>query len=181
MMLFPWQQPLWQSFMQRLNSDNLPHAILLHGPQGAGKKQFAHALTTTLLCQNLVDGQACGQCNSCSVMASSGAHPDWQQVGLLEDKSAILVDQIRDLCHALSLSAGYGGRRVGVIESAENMNVNAANALLKTLEEPGQDVHIILVADRQGRLPATIRSRCQPLFCGHERTICPSISGALPF
>jgi DNA polymerase-3 subunit delta' len=170
----PWQHSLWNSLKQRLQDDRLPHALLIHGAPGVGKRALAQRLVQTLLCLEPKDGEACGLCRACRLSHSGGAHPDWVQVAPEPEKTVILVDQIRDLCAHLSLSAAFGGRRVGVIESADGMNVNAANALLKTLEEPGADVHIVLIADRPGRLPATIRSRCQPQFCpvpGHAEAI----------
>lgn len=165
MNLFPWHTEIWQEFGARIAAETMPHAMLLHGPAGVGKRHLGQALARRLLCLQPIRGEACGQCRSCQLSVPGGAHPDWIMVSPAEDKTAILVDQVRDLCSQLGLSAGFGGRRVGVIEAADTMNVNAANALLKTLEEPGADVHIILIADRLGRLPATIRSRCQPVFC----------------
>lgn len=165
MNLLPWQTDIWQEFTRRIAAGTMPHALLLHGPAGVGKRQLAQHLARRLLCLQPLQAEACGQCRSCQLSVPGGAHPDWILLAPAEDKTAILVDQIRELCSQLSLSAGFSGRRVGVIEAADSMNVNAANALLKTLEEPGADVHIILVADRLGRLPATIRSRCQPIFC----------------
>ncbi|GAB4198349.1 MAG: hypothetical protein Tsb002_33220 [Wenzhouxiangellaceae bacterium] len=161
-----WHNELWQQLQQRLNNDTLPHALLLHGPNGVGKRQLGQRLARRLLCLEPVDGEACGLCRSCRLSSSGGAHPDWMHAEPPEDKNNILVDQIRELCRELSLSAAFDGYRVATIHAADKMNVNAANALLKTLEEPGQGVLILLIAERAGRLPATIRSRCQPIFCG---------------
>jgi DNA polymerase-3 subunit delta' len=108
---------------------------------------------------------ACGACRSCLLVAA-GSHPDLVRV-LLEvrddgkTRSELTVDQLRALGHRLSLSSQFGGMQIAIIDPADAMNASAANALLKTLEEPATATVIVLVADDSSRLPATIRSRCQ--------------------
>lgn len=165
MIMAPWLRNVWRDLIQRLDEDRLPHAILIHGPPGVGKQDLAESFASRLLCLDPRDDQACGVCRSCRLSHPGGAHPDLMSVAPPEDKNIIAVDQIRKLCSDLSLSAAFGGHRISIIRQAELMNVNAANALLKTLEEPGRDVMMMLVASRSGRLPATIRSRCQPIWC----------------
>lgn len=159
---FPWQQEQWQRLMHQLHQDNLPHALMLVGQEGLGLDLFAQRLALRALCQDENAGeQPCGKCPGC-LQFKAGVHPDYKTVRLLEDKKKILVDQIRDLTGFMALTGGQGGGfKVIVIDPADRMNVNAANSLLKTLEEPPGKSLILLVASELHRLPATIKSRCQ--------------------
>ncbi len=164
----PWQTPLWEGIQHRRSKGRLPHALLLEGPPGVGKRHFAEALAASLLCRGPVEeGVACGGCRACHLL-ESGAHGDLHRVTVLprESKpeqlsSQIKVDQVRELCHVMGLTAHEGGYKVALLDPAERMTVEAANSLLKTLEEPPGDVLMMLVTDQPGLLPATIRSRCQ--------------------
>ncbi|MET0506002.1 MAG: DNA polymerase III subunit delta', partial [Luteibacter sp.] len=143
----------------------LPHARRLAGPAGLGKRDFLAAFVKGLLCQNPSDGAPCGVCRSCQLVAA-GTHPDVVTLtfGLRKDgvtRSEIVVDQIRDLSQRLAMSSQFGGWQVATVDPADAMNAAAANALLKTLEEPTPATLLVLVADEPARLPATIRSRCQ--------------------
>ncbi|MGH8293058.1 MAG: DNA polymerase III subunit delta' [Gammaproteobacteria bacterium] len=158
----PWQTSLWQRAGTWLQSGRLPHALMLTGVEGSGKQLFASAFAALALCRSPEHGRACGQCPSCRQFAA-GAHPDYHSVTLAEEKSAILVDQIRELCITLTLTSLHGGRKLAVLSPADAMNSNAANSLLKTLEEPAPGTLLILVTAQPARLPATIRSRCQSL------------------
>lgn len=161
--IYPWQESQWQHFNTVRNSDHLPHALLLVGSDGIGKNDFANILANSLLCEQVNSaGYACGQCNSCKVKKSN-SHPDYKYLGLPEGKQQIPVNAIRELTDFLYLSRSYNGYRVVVISSADKMNINAANSLLKSLEEPPPNTVIILVVDQLGKLPITIRSRCQVL------------------
>jgi DNA polymerase-3 subunit delta' len=97
------------------------------------------------------------------VQFKAGTHPDFYQVRPEEDATVIKVDQIRQLSEHLSLSSHRGGYQVVVVDPAETMNLNAANSLLKTLEEPSDNTLLMLVSARPAQLPATVRSRCQQL------------------
>lgn len=156
--LYPWTQMPVAS----LGSDpeRVGHALLLHGPAGLGKLDLALYLARQLLCQApVLDGGACGHCRSCHLF-SVGNHPDFHAIAPAEAGKAILVDQIRALADFLHLRPHLAARRLVVIAPADAMNINAANSLLKMLEEPPPDSHLLLVSDRPGRLPATVRSRC---------------------
>ncbi|MCE8020054.1 DNA polymerase III subunit delta' [Halomonas sp. MCCC 1A11036] len=155
----PWQQPLWQRFLELYRSGRLPHALLLSGPHGVGKQRFAEALLGYLLCASPGD-VACGQCHGCHMLAS-GYHPDLLRVSPEEGKRQIRIDPIREVNAFVAQTAQQGGHRVIVLSPAEAMNVAAANALLKSLEEPGQHTLFLLLADVPSRMLATIRSRCQ--------------------
>ncbi|TCV97407.1 DNA polymerase III delta prime subunit [Luteibacter rhizovicinus] len=165
MTLRPWHAEAWQRLQARRERGALPHALLLAGAAGLGKRDFLHTFAQGLLCQQPADGVPCGTCRSCHFFVA-GTHPDVVQLsfGLRKDgvqRSEIVVDQIRDLSQRLSMSSQFGGWQVATIDPADAMNAPAANALLKTLEEPSQATMLILVADAPSRLPATIRSRCQ--------------------
>jgi len=157
-----WQGEAVERWQRWLEHDRLPHAIMLTGPAGLGKRRLAQALAAQALCRAPDDGRACGRCRSCALLAA-GTHPDSVFIGPEEGSAQIRVDQIRTLIHALTLTPRFGSRRVALIAPADAMNENAANALLKTLEEPGPAVLLLLVTARPQRLPATVRSRCQVL------------------
>jgi DNA polymerase-3 subunit delta' len=161
--LLPWQQEQWQNVMDRLRAASLAHALLITGPRGLGKNRFATLLVKTLLCETgIAAGQPCGQCRSCLLYAAD-SHPDQRIVSPLEAGKVIGVDQVREASRYLTRTSQYGGYKALIITPADQMNANAANSLLKTLEEPSAGSLILLVSDRPGRLPATILSRCQRL------------------
>lgn len=163
--IFPWQHALWQGLMQRLHENRLPHALLLTGPQGIGKESFAQTFARAVLCESLhSDARPCGICRGC-LLNQAGTHPDSHWVGLLEDKKIIGVDQVREISANLNMKAHYSGYKVVVISPAERMNPQAANSLLKTLEEPAPRSLLMLVASNPTALPATLRSRCQRIAC----------------
>ena len=158
---YPWQSSQWRRLRQQRERDLLPHALLLYGQPGLGLDHFAHCLIQSLLCESpTADGAACGDCPACRQFMQ-GVYPDYCEVGLAEGKSAILVDQIRELNEFIGLTQSSRGRKLVLLSPADRMNVNAANSLLKTLEEPSGDTVIVLVAHSLSRLPATVRSRCQ--------------------
>jgi DNA polymerase-3 subunit delta' len=158
----PWQREVWQRLQRLRDADQLPHALLLAGPEGVGKRRFAMALGASLLCQALSNGLACGRCRGCLLMAA-GTHPDWSWLAPEERGKAIKIDQVRDLVESMAQTAQQGGRKLAVLAPAEAMNRNAANALLKTLEEPSGRALLLLISDSPARLLPTIRSRCQRL------------------
>lgn len=159
---YPWQATQWALVNRAAISGRLHHATLLSGPAGIGKLAFAQALARALLCSELTTGGAapCGNCNRCA-LTSGGTHPDITMIDWIDKASVIGVDQIRKLAEKLSLTATYGPYRVAIINRADTLTNAAANGLLKTLEEPGPGCAIFLLANREAKLPATIRSRCQ--------------------
>ncbi|MHC1479217.1 DNA polymerase III subunit delta' [Frateuria aurantia] len=160
-----WHTTLWDRLQQRRQRQAMPHALLLAGPEGLGKRAFAQRLIRGLLCERPVDGEGCGECRACRLVAA-GTHPDQIALGLGMRKDGtpridIVVDQIRELSSRLAMRSQFGGWQIACIDPADAMNVAAANALLKTLEEPAEQTLLLLVADQPWRLPQTIRSRCQ--------------------
>lgn len=161
----PWHAANWARLQARRQRDALPHALLLCGPAGLGKRLFVQRFVRGLLCERVQEGEACGQCRSC-LLLDAGTHPDVVTLGLGLRKdgtprSEIVVEQIRDLSARLAMSSQFGGWQVALVDPADAMNAAAANALLKTLEEPAARTMLILLADAPWRLPQTIRSRCQ--------------------
>lgn len=158
----PWQTALWQRLQGQREAGQLPHAMLLAGPAGVGKRRFAMALGAGLLCLTSKEGVACGNCRACALL-TAGTHPDWAWLAPEEKGKAIKIDLIRQQVESMGQTAQQGGRKLVVLEPAEAMNRNAANALLKTLEEPSGAAVILLISDSPARLLPTIRSRCQRL------------------
>lgn len=160
--IYPWQEKHWDYCVARIKQHNFPHALLLKGMAGLGKREFASTLAKLLLCKQPTNDQACGECSACQLFAA-GNHPDFFDLHPEEKSSQIKIEQIRDLTLELSQTAQQMGHQVVIIEPAEAMNVAASNALLKTLEEPHEKIVIILVSEQASVIPATIRSRCQHL------------------
>ncbi|HEX5121670.1 MAG TPA: DNA polymerase III subunit delta' [Rhodanobacteraceae bacterium] len=166
MMLPPWLAPSWRMLADAIASGRMHHALLFASPRGFGKRALADAFAAALLCQQRdADGSACGKCRSCLLVAA-GSHPDLVRVTfeLRDDgrpRTELTVDQLRALGQRLSLASQFGGWQIALIDPADAMNPNAANALLKTLEEPSTNTLIALIADDPSRLPPTIRSRCR--------------------
>ena len=161
--LYPWQADVFADLQQRRAQGRLAHALLISGPVGIGKLQLANVFSQSLLCaEPQADGLACGQCHACSLYAA-GTHPDFFRLSPEDDSKVIKIDQIRALIEKMSLSSHYGRYRAVILNPADAMNIAAANALLKTLEEPPADTVLFLITDRPSFLPATIRSRCQSL------------------
>lgn len=153
----PWLQQTERRLFTLAVEQQLHHAILLTGPVGIGKHILAKQLAHLLLCQNPLAEGACGRCKSC-LLGAAGHHPD---LLTLEVGSSISVDQVREISHLLQNAPQQGGARVVVIPQAEKLTESAANALLKTLEEPGQSSYLILQTAYAGQLMPTILSRCQ--------------------
>ncbi|MDO7898006.1 DNA polymerase III subunit delta' [Pseudomonas citrulli] len=158
---YPWQDGLWQQLAGRAQH---AHAYLLHGPVGIGKRALAERLMASLLCQRPADSNACGECKSC-LLLKAGSHPDNYVLEPEEADKAIKVDQVRDLVSFVVQTSQLGGRKVVLIEPVESMNINAANALLKSLEEPSGDTVLLLVSHQPSRLLPTIKSRCVQQAC----------------
>ncbi|PID45155.1 MAG: DNA polymerase III subunit delta' [Proteobacteria bacterium] len=162
--MYDWQQPVWESISRVIGNDHMPHAILLTGPEYCGKYDFARGFAQSLLCESraATTQLACGQCKSCHLF-DAGSHPDFTSIELAEKKTQIVVDQIRELNAFIYLSRSYQESRVAIISPVERLNVNAANSLLKTLEEPPEKTVLLLVSSNPSELLPTIRSRCQIL------------------
>jgi DNA polymerase-3 subunit delta' len=167
--LLPWHRELATAMLQQRS--RWPQALLIAGRRGLGKRALALHFACALLCEApCPDGDACGVCPSCLYVAV-GAHPDLRLIEplLLDEEGnvivvdAITVDRIRELTAFTQLSTHRHRAKVAVIAPAEAMNPAAANALLKTLEEPPADTYLMLVSHQSARLPATIISRCQRL------------------
>jgi len=167
-MTYPWLEAVASEFSERLRGGRMAHAVLLSGPAGLGKTALARSFLASLLC--LAETfPACGTCRSCQLLGS-GAHPEGhvltfeQHPKKDELRKELVVDQVRRLTAALQLTNTVSRRKAAMIHPAESLNVSAANALLKTLEEPPGDAVLLLVSHNPSRLPATVRSRCQALY-----------------
>lgn len=156
----PWQGAQWQRLGAQWNAGRCPHALLISGQPGLGKRQFADAFAALLLCDQPRHGLACGDCRGCQLRIA-GSHPDILYIKPDKPQGPLKVEQIRQLGEFVGRTSGREGTRVVQLAPAEAMNVNAANALLKNLEEPSGSVIFLLITDSPSGLLPTIRSRCQ--------------------
>lgn len=187
--LAPWQQRVYDQAVAAFDAGRLGHGLLLCGPALLGKRQVAERLAQRVLCRAPVGNAPCGRCRDCTLFLSrsqadpvevrpDGAlahpwghagHPDVSFVGYAfnektkKPRGEIVIEQIRALSERLALTPQAGGAQVVIVDPADAVNHAAANALLKTLEEPVPGRYLLLVAAHPQRLPATIRSRCQRL------------------
>ena len=159
----PWHKDVWEGFNRAIDTDRMPHALLLHGSNGVGKRRLAITLAQRLLCSAEANEYACGSCKSCKLLLA-GSHPDLTILEPEEEGKKIRVDDVRTLCTKLNTTAQQGGWKIGLILVADAMNINASNALLKSLEEPQGKTLLVLVSDRLHALLPTIRSRCQKQY-----------------
>ncbi len=161
--LMPWQQTMWQRVCRLETSGCLPHALLLSGARGLGKRRFASTLVRWLLCdEHLSNPTPCGNCRGCH-LADAGSHPDLSRLEPEEDKTTISVERVRALIAYVQLTPSHNSRKLVLLEEGDRLGTPAANTLLKVLEEPPGDALFVIVADRAAALPVTIRSRCQRL------------------
>ncbi|WP_180053393.1 DNA polymerase III subunit delta' C-terminal domain-containing protein [Acinetobacter sp. YH12236] len=158
--IYPWQQQVWDTLTGRF--PKLGHGLLFYGKKGCGKEAFAQQFLAWVLCLNRQPDGPCGECGSCQWLKAD-THPNYVYISTDEDNkkqnAKIKIEKIRDLLPFVQQTVD--GWRVIVIEPAEALNIASSNALLKTLEEPGENIVIILLADHYLKLPATIRSRLQ--------------------
>ncbi|MDA8108398.1 MAG: DNA polymerase III subunit delta' [Betaproteobacteria bacterium] len=178
-MKYPWHDSAWEALLRKL--DRLPQALLLYGPEGIGKLALAEHFVQLLLCEAPAPrSEPCGACHACRWFLA-GHHPDVRfvepeaiarQPAAAADEEGgaapktgkasteIKIDQVRELADFLNVGSHRGARRVALVQPAEDMNLHAANALLKSLEEPAPGAAFVLVSHRPARLLPTIRSRC---------------------
>ncbi len=165
-MIYPWLEDAWQQYLQYLVNERLTHAILVSGPPAIGKLEFCRAYIQRMNCTNPgPQGYPCRVCENCH-LTKAGTHPDVRLVNMEEAEGTdrpeqIRVDDIREINRFMALSRQQGRFKIVCINHAHRMNINAANALLKTLEEPPAGSVLLLISHRVEGLPATIRSRCQ--------------------
>ncbi|WP_303784901.1 DNA polymerase III subunit delta' [Azovibrio restrictus] len=170
-------EPAWRRLQQWRGK--LPHALLLAGPRGLGKRELADAFVASLLCeQGQAGGMACGSCLACRWF-EQGNHPDFrllqpearklQEEGEGGEEKArrggqqITIEQVRELDDFFSVGTHRQGLRIILVDPAESLNRSAANAILKVLEEPPPDTLFLLLSSEPMRLLPTLRSRCQSL------------------
>jgi DNA polymerase-3 subunit delta' len=154
----PWLEEPQRRLRAAFGAGRLPHSLLLLSVPGLGALQLANWVTALALCESPGE-RPCDLCASCRLLRSD-THPDVHAVRLEEDAQQIKIDQVRELIESLTLKSYRGGYKIGIIEGAEALNPNGANAFLKTLEEPSLDTMLIMIARPNHRLPATIASRC---------------------
>ncbi len=169
----PWHQEEMRLRLQQFQQGRLPHALLFSGAPGIGKFRLAESFAQLLLCAQPVGGLPCGECDGCH-LSTAGTHPDYHALSPEAGSHVIKIDQVRRLVEFCARTAHHGGARVALIAPAEALNRNAQNALLKTLEEPGDGLLLLLVSHQPSLLLPTIRSRCQ-----HRRLPLPATEAAL--
>jgi len=162
---YAWQAAQWQRLVQLTADQKMPHALILSGHSGVGKRHFAEAMGYYLLCLSPVNKIPCGRCKGCE-LNQAGTHPDLFVLEPEDGSRVIKIDQVRKLTEFVAKTSQQGGGKIALINPVEALNVNAANALLKSLEEPSGDTVMLLVTQSPTQVIATIRSRCQQMEFG---------------
>ncbi|MDO4907547.1 DNA polymerase III subunit delta' [Neisseria sp.] len=179
-MIYPWHQTQWRQLAGHRR--NLPNAWLFTGRQNTGKTAFARHTAQALLCERPdAAGGPCGVCPSCHLFAQN-SHPDFYELTPeIPDGEAvgrkllqIKIDAVREVVDNIHLTSVRGGRRIVLVHPAESMNLQAANGLLKVLEEPPENVLFLLVTHARDKLLPTIKSRCRQMVLpppSHEEAL----------
>ena len=160
--IYPWLDDYWLKLNRYLQHERLPSALMLQASEGLGLVDLAIEFSKRVFCLTPNADKACGVCASC-LLVNAGNYPDFYHLKPEEGKTTIRINVIRELSASLSLSAQYIKPRVVIIDTADAMLQQAANSLLKTLEEPAENTCLILIAHNVSKVPLTIRSRCQLL------------------
>jgi DNA polymerase III subunit delta' len=155
----PWTEAVRAALTAAHAQDHLPHALLIHEAPGSGGEWLALWCAQLVLCQER-GGAPCGSCRACRRVGVR-QHPDLTWIGPEENSRQLRIEQVRNLGEELALTSHAGGYKVGILSPADLLNRFAANALLKTLEEPAARTLLILVVTQPSRLPPTVLSRCQ--------------------
>lgn len=164
---YQWLNEAFSQIQTAFQRGKMAHGLMVVSPEGSGKRAFADQLAKSINCklskQQL--NNACGQCKNC-LLIESNSYPDLSILDCLIDnkgkqKNSIGIDQVRSLTDKLVETPQMGGWRVAIIASVEKLTRGAFNALLKTLEEPGDRTLLLMLANSAHRVPATIKSRCQ--------------------
>ncbi len=158
----PWLLPLQTALDAAIRDDRLGHALLVQIAPGLGGDWLAYWLAARLFCKTTAGSKPCGACVPCARVLA-GEQPDLLRLQPIEDSKEIRIDQVRELAAELALTSHGAGRKVAILSPADKLNRNAANALLKTLEEPSGSALLILVTGEPSRLPITVISRCTRL------------------
>ncbi|WP_404339897.1 AAA family ATPase [Pseudoalteromonas mariniglutinosa] len=156
-MMLPWLENVHQQLMVSFASGRFHHAQLFNGLEGVGKQLLVKQLADALLCVQAESLIACGQCKSC-LLNQADTHPDKRSIRV--DGQSIGVDEIREISEFMQHSAAQNGNKVVVLQQCHKMTTAAANALLKTLEEPSAGRYLLLTTEHVSQLPATVLSRC---------------------
>ena len=162
----PWHKPLLEQILSLKQQQRLPHAILIDSASEEDGIEFIWRLAMLILCNDVTDTIPCGRCQSCQLMLSN-TYPDFIYISLLYDEKKkkinknIKIEQIRKLIHDLHLTRHFDNFKIAAIYPADKMSIASSNSLLKTVEEPASQVIILLLTHDKGKLPVTIRSRCQ--------------------
>jgi DNA polymerase-3 subunit delta' len=157
---FIGNQKIVSRLRRKLREDRFPHGLIFSGPEGVGKHTCALMLAKTLNCREAPPGEFCDICASCRKI-DSGTHPDVMTISVEEDATQIKIAQVRQLLTLLELQPLEGRNKVFIIDPADSLNLESANALLKGLEEPPENSFFLLITLNVHELLLTVRSRCQ--------------------
>lgn len=164
---------IWQYLTAAGEGENLAHAFLFTGPKHVGKAHLAESIAAYWLCQT-GGKNACTTCSSCTSL-QRGTHPDLFRLTLAEDEHQIPIKSMRAFLSSLSQSPALGAKKIGIIDGSDQLSTGAANAFLKTLEEPPKSTTLILIAHDPQRILPTIKSRCQIIEFGRVFDADPAI------
>lgn len=157
---YPWLRPHFEQLIGSYQSGRGHHALLIQALPGMGDDALIYAITRFLMCQQPEGHKSCGKCRGCQLM-QAGTHPDYYLLEPEKGKSTLGIDAVRDVSEKLYEHARLGGAKVVWLNDAAQLTEAAANALLKTLEEPPEKTWFFLSCREPGRLLATLRSRCR--------------------